>query len=357
MRIRLFAATNPANALFSVVEGIYELDSFSGEPIALISGDQVFISVYHDQLVFKRRNHPAVICDSLYISGKTTGDTFSLRAGSVQHLYAGDLHCLNYPGSFLLINICGTETYIAGVVQAEGGRGKHEEYIKTQAVIVRTYLFRYFDKHIADRFNMCDDIHCQVYKGLSGDTVIISAVNETRGQVITGSDSVLIISAFHSNCGGETVPAEDVWLTPQPWLKKVTDPFCTSSRNSKWQKSISLNEWLGYLKRMGYNADENNASSFNFSQLTRMVDYTTADFSLPLKQIRADLGLRSTFFSVSAEGDSVIFRGRGYGHGVGLCQEGAMVMAEKGFNYRQIIDFYYSGVWITDIKNANPQPR
>ena len=68
--------------------------------------------------------------------------------------------------------------------------------------------------------------------------------------------------------------------------------------------------------------------------------------------MRLDLNLRSTFFSVFASGDSMILKGRGYGHGVGLCQEGAMVMASKGFSYREIINFYYSGVIISDIKNA-----
>lgn len=73
---------------------------------------------------------------------------------------------------------------------------------------------------------------------------------------------------------------------------------------------------------------------------------------MPLRTIRSELDLRSTFFSVVAKGDTIILEGRGYGHGVGLCQEGAMEMAVKGFNYQQIIDFYYFGVLITDIKNA-----
>ena len=73
---------------------------------------------------------------------------------------------------------------------------------------------------------------------------------------------------------------------------------------------------------------------------------------MPLTTIRSDLNLRSTFFSVFVNGDSVILKGRGYGHGVGLCQEGAMEMASKGFSYRDIISFYYSGVIITDVKNA-----
>jgi stage II sporulation protein D len=83
-----------------------------------------------------------------------------------------------------------------------------------------------------------------------------------------------------------------------------------------------------------------------------MKDYRAGDFSLPLKQIRSDMDLRSAFFSLAVKGDSVIIKGRGYGHGVGLCQEGAMTMAQKGFDYRQIINFYYTGVIITDINNA-----
>ena len=77
---------------------------------------------------------------------------------------------------------------------------------------------------------------------------------------------------------------------------------------------------------------------------SRQIIYKTGNFSIPLMQIRTDLDLRSSFFSVRVEGDSVILTGRGYGHGVGLCQEGAMVMASKGYDYRKIIGFYYKGV-------------
>jgi stage II sporulation protein D len=96
----------------------------------------------------------------------------------------------------------------------------------------------------------------------------------------------------------------------------------------------------------------NDPSALNFSQKSRLADYKTVSFTIPLRTIRYDLNLRSTFFSVFTEGDSVILKGRGYGHGVGLCQEGAMVMAAKGFRYRDIINFYYTGVIISDIKNA-----
>lgn len=356
VRIRLFADSKPENALFSVVEGIYELDDFNGDPVELKPGDIVFITVYHDRLIVKQRTIPAILCDSLDIKAKAGNYIFSLRTDGIRRYYTGNLNCFGFTEELLLINIVDTESYIAGVVQAEGGKGKHEEYYKTQAVIARTYLYKHYDKHILDRYNLCDGIHCQSFKGMSDDTIIIRAAEETHNQVILDSDSILIIAAFHSNCGGETVPAEDAWLTSQPYLRKVTDPFCTASRNARWQKSIGLEEWLAYIRKMGYNTDENNISALNFSQLTRMEDYRINDFSLPLKQIRTDMDLRSTFFSLSVAGDSVLLKGKGYGHGVGLCQEGAMVMAQKGFDYRQIIDFYYSGVWITDIKNVTPQP-
>jgi stage II sporulation protein D len=352
VRIRLFTESNSGNALFSVIEGRYELNNFSGQPVEIVPGNNILISVFKNRLVIKQRSRPALVCDSLFITGKTGQDVFSLRADGMRRFYSGDLHSFNYPGSILFINICDTESYIAGVVQAEGGTGRHKEYVKTQAVIARTYLFKYFDKHILDRYNMCDDTHCQAFKGLSDDTLIIHAVQETRDQVIIGPDSILIIAAFHSNCGGETAPAEDVWLTVQPYLRKITDPFCTSSRNARWEKSIGLEDWLAYLRKMGYNQDSSSQTSLNYTQLTRMKDYRAGDFSLPLKQIRSDMDLRSAFFSLAVKGDSVIIKGRGYGHGVGLCQEGAMTMAQKGFDYRQIINFYYTGVIITDINNA-----
>jgi stage II sporulation protein D len=84
-------------------------------------------------------------------------------------------------------------------------------------------------------------------------------------------------------------------------------------------------------------------------------DYRIGSFSLPFTKIRNDLGLRSAFFSVTANSGSVTLKGRGNGHGVGLCQEGAMVMASKGFKFKQIIDFYFSDVIITDISNVKKE--
>ena len=106
------------------------------------------------------------------------------------------------------------------------------------------------------------------------------------------------------------------------------------------------------MRKYGFTGKTVDPSVFSFLQEKRLTDYNTGTFVMPLTTIRSELNLRSTYFSVIMEGESIILRGRGYGHGVGLCQEGAMVMAEKGFSYNQIIGFYYSGVLISDIKNA-----
>jgi len=355
VKIRLFSNQSPESAVFSVTEGKYEINLFNGEILTVLRDEPVIIARFNGKLAVKKRNENGFICDSLIFSGKTGMDSFSIMMNGVSHTrqyYSGDLQCFPDLGTLVFINISDVEKYISGVVMAEGGSGKNLEYFKTQAIIARTYMYKYFDKHLADRYNVCDNTHCQAFNGLSSDTLLNIAVMETGGQVILDKDSVLIISAFHSNCGGETASSEDVWLSPQPYLKSVDDPYCLSSRNATWQKSLPVTEWVSYLRKSGYYENVRDPSVFNFFQVSRLPDYKTGSFTIPLRTVRYDLNLRSTFFSVYAKGDSIVFKGRGYGHGVGLCQEGAMEMATKGFNYKQIIDFYYFGVLISDIKNA-----
>jgi stage II sporulation protein D len=143
-----------------------------------------------------------------------------------------------------------------------------------------------------------------------------------------------------------------VWLSGYPYIRKVSDPYCLNSPNARWRKVIPLSEWEAYLKKSGFNKEQTHVSSYNFSQLTRQNNYRLGSFSIPFSKMRSDLNLRSAFFSVEKEGQTVVLKGRGYGHGVGLCQEGARVMAAKGFKFNEIINFYYTGVIIADISHA-----
>lgn len=354
VRIRIFADQDPSSAVFTALKGKYEIDFYDGKSIPVPDNEPVILALFERKLAVKMKGSNGYICDSLIIKGISGNDRFSFRINGGQQgksTYAGDLQCLADLNTMVFINVSDVEQYIGGVVRAEGGPGKEPEYLKSQAVLARTFLYRHFERHILDRYNLCDNTHCQAFKGLSDDTLINRAVAETQDQVVLADDSTLIISAFHSNCGGETIAAEDVWLTGYPYLKKVSDPYCLNSRNSVWSTSIPFSEWRKYLELNGLK-DSGSNISFNFSQIKRLPDYRIATFSLPFKKIREDLNLRSSFFSVFREGDSIIFKGRGYGHGVGLCQEGAIVMASRGFKYTDIIRFYYTGVIITDIKNA-----
>jgi stage II sporulation protein D len=355
VRVRIFANQKPSSALLTVTGGRYELDIYDGKSISLTTGDPVILAMFNNKIAVKIRNSVSFMCDSLTVKGLTGIDRFSFRingGSQVRQFYSGDLQCISDLGVIVFINICDVEQYIAGVVRTEGGPGKRIEYLKSQAVLARTFMYRHFDKHLIDRYNLCDNTHCQAFNGVSTDTLVTRAALETKGLVVLDHDSILIISAFHSNCGGETSTSDFVWLSGHSYIKKVIDPYCIKSPNATWRKSIPLTEWEAYLKKSGYVASESAAPSYNFSQLTRQNDYRIGSFSLPFGQIRNDLNLKSAFFSVIEEGNLITFKGRGYGHGVGLCQEGAMVMAAKGFKYNEIINFYYSGVIITDVNNS-----
>ena len=355
VKVRLFSSQTPESVVFTVTSGEYEIKGLRGGPDIFRKNDLIVISRYNGRLAVKSLNRRGFIADSLKLTAITDNSSFSLRVNGQtpsRQYYNGDLTCYPDLGTLVLINNCDVESYIAGVVIAEGGAGKHKEYFKTQAIIARTYMYKHLDKHLHDRYSVCDNTHCQAYNGMSGDSLINSASLETRGLVILDRDSTLIISAFHSNCGGITVSSEQVWVSDQPYLKSVTDPYCLNSRNSTWEKKISTREWIEYLEKSGYNGKINDPAVFSFYQNKRWVDYKAGAFTLPFGKIRDDMKLRSSFFSVIAARDSVLLKGKGYGHGVGLCQEGAMEMAVQGKAYNEIIDFYYNEVIITDIKNA-----
>lgn len=355
VKVRLFASQTPESVVFTVTAGEFEI---RGDPDIFRKKDLIIITKYNGRLAVISQKSKGYIVDSLNITAQTENSAFSLRVNGtspVRQYYKGDFTCYPDLGTLVLVNNCDIESYISGVVRAEGGIGKNKEYFKTQAIIARSYLYKYFDKHLNDRYNVCDNTHCQAFNGLSMDSLINSATSQTHGLVIIDKDSSLIISAFHSNCGGVTVSSEHVWVTKQPYLQSVTDPYCLNSRNATWEKKISSKTWIDYLEKSGYAGKINDPAVFSFYQNKRWIDYKAGSFTMPFEKIRDDMKLRSAFFSVIAAKDSVLLRGKGYGHGVGLCQEGAMEMAARGNTYKEIIDFYYKDVIITDIRNAEVQ--
>ena len=248
----------------------------------------------------------------------------------------------------LILNYINIDYYVAGVVEAEGGTKAPMEYYKTQAILCRTYVLSHYFRHKDDGYNICDKVHCQVYKGKCKNSDILMAAIATRGMALVDSTGEYIIATFHSNCGGQTVSSADVWTKSLPYLRPVTDTYCRDSHNARWEKKILISDWLSYLKRNGCKITDSNKNDYlNFKQPFRKAFFDVNGARIPLKNVRNDLKLKSTFFETFPSGDNIILSGRGFGHGVGLCQEGAMKMALSGFNYLQIIDHYFYKVHIS----------
>ncbi|MEN9347777.1 MAG: hypothetical protein RLZZ77_1288, partial [Bacteroidota bacterium] len=236
------------------------------------------------------------------------------------------------------------ENYVPGVIEAEGG-GDHEiEYYKVQAIISRTYALNNLRRHEAEGFSVCDGTHCQVYHGRPRHEPLARQATEATEDIVIVDDNIdLITAAFHSNCGGHTVNAEDVWSKPLSYCVARPDSFCTMMPHSHWEKSMPSTQWYEYIQSKK-NPVTDSTGAIAYVPNKRSLYLVDSSFVIPTRTIRQDLKLRSAYFTVHDQGEQVKLMGQGFGHGVGLCQEGAMRMAVLGYTYKDIIHYYYKGV-------------
>jgi len=255
-------------------------------------------------------------------------------------------------GYLKCVNEIELDNYIGGVVQAESGRLSHPEFYKVQTILARTFALAHIQKHALEGFSLCDHTHCQAYFGKPTELNIIKSVFETKNKIVVDENLNLIEAAFHSNSGGQTLNSEDVWGSKLSYLRSVNDTFSLKMPNAKWERKIAKDDWLSYLKiKHNYPIDDEDAKllAFNFKQDTRKPFLESKNIKVPLKIVRVDFQLKSTYFSIVPKGDSLIFKGKGFGHGVGMCQEGAMRMAKLGYTYLDILNFYYQNTQLIDL--------
>jgi stage II sporulation protein D len=308
-----------------------------------------------DSLLLKLGDKEMGCFKNISLHALSTGSGFKLKVlvpGMGMRVYDDDLNVFVDKDQIGLINKVEFEKYVAGVVEAESGTVAGDEFYKVQSILCRTYALANMGKHLPEGFNLCDRVHCQVFRGHTKDKRIFQAAHITKDLIAVDNDLKLISTTFCSNCGGQTVNSEDVWGRSSSCLKSVKDSFCLHMPHARWQRRISIEDWRNYLELkhrypVGDSASMRNA--LNCNQNGRLVYFSDKDLKIPLKTIRSDFQLKSTFFSVEQFKDSVIFKGRGYGHGVGLCQEGAMNMAKLGYSYREILNFYYHNITIIDL--------
>jgi stage II sporulation protein D len=250
-----------------------------------------------------------------------------------------------------IVNQLEEPAYLCGVVEAETGCGAQPEFYRAQSILSRTYLYAHFSRHAKDGFNLCDGVHCQAYQGLlSRCQRVRTAVRETGGSVILDDDDLLITPSFHANCGGQTCSSESVWREKLPYLRSVRDDYCLQEAGARWSKRVALPAWRAFLADNGiFGAAPRQLEA---EQPTRRKYYEVGDQKVELIKLRQRFALRSAFFDVHVVGAAVLLSGRGYGHGVGLCQEGAMQMAARGRSCRQIVQHYYRSTRIAPFGEA-----
>ena len=255
-------------------------------------------------------------------------------------------------GTLLIVNDVEFETYLAGVVQSEI-YGSQTDIFRIQAIISRTWAMRNMQKHSAEGYNLCDGVHCQAYNNRCVRPDIMLGTIQSSGETLVDTEGNLIETPFHSNSGGQTANSEDVWKAALPYLRSVDDTFSFRMRQSDWTKTISQERWLGYFAKnhkININDSANRAELLHFEQPQRKAKI----LGVPLTKVRADWQLKSTFFSVEVDesSKSVILNGHGYGHGVGLSQEGTIRMVGLGFDYDSILRHYYTGAQIHRDENV-----
>ncbi len=302
-------------------------------------------------------------------------------------------------GKLSVVNVLPLQLYLQGVVPGEMSYGFPLEALKAQAVAARTFfLYNFGKKHPNSDFDVCDDVHCQAFVGKSRETEKTSkAVAETRGVVMVYEDE-LCSTPYSAVCGGHTEDASSAWNSEgEPYLKGHYDlpkdlvPHSFDLRSNEQARAwinatppvyCNLNtinaRWADYAKKyLRWEVElsrldlQTHIRQFTGSDIGDIVDLIpirrgvsgriseldiigstgkiNLERELVIRRTLSPAALYSSCFVVEKRGkeslpDAFILKGAGWGHGVGLCQIGASVMAAKGSTYGEILQHYYRGI-------------
>jgi stage II sporulation protein D len=357
--IKIFSQLKVQSFTFSPEVGIYSVWSNGVEILNTSTIALVKFTYSNDSIEVKTFENTIGKFKHLKISSNDENRSFRMKLISPDkkpRFYQDNLILETESGFLKCINEIELDNYIAGVVQAESGKRSYQEFYKVQAILARTFALSHIQKHATEGFSLCDHTHCQVYFGKSMEFEILKAVLETKNSVVVDDNLNLIEAAFHSNSGGETANSEDVWGSKLSYLRSVKDSFSVKMPNAKWERKMAKEDWLSYLKlKHNYPIQDSSALllAITFKQDNRKQYLEANNIKVPLKNVRTDLQLKSTFFTIIPFGDSLIFKGRGFGHGVGMCQEGAMRMAKLGYKHKEVINFYYQKTQLIDLRKLD----
>jgi len=341
---------------FTAVEGRYDIIAKDSILRVVEQGEKLLFTIRKGKINIEIDNELVSVDSFLLLRASHQSNYFKISSPNKvfkSREFDNELYVKYKNNNFELINDVNFDKYIAGVVEAEGGAKAPIEYYKAQAVLCRTYAARYYQKHLHEGYNLCSGVHCQAYNGRCSNQFILKSAIETTGLIIVDSEQKIISATFYANSGGQTVTAEDLWNTPHSYLQSKHDPYSIGKPGDVWSKEFQLADWKKYLSSKGYAVSDSVGYSFYQPNRLRYFTYNGNDSLLELKTMRTDLKLRSTYFSVEQVDNKIVLKGRGYGHGVGLSQEGAMEMARQNFTYDKIIKFYFTGVQLKNITSVS----
>ncbi len=304
-------------------------------------------------------------------TGSSASDCIAIatdKSGLNKACYNGEFIVSANGNKLNAINVIDIEDYLRGVVPYEIGKLDESKFeaLKAQAVAARTYAYKHFGSRVAQGFDVYADTRDQVYKGLHSATALTDkAVRETEGVVMTYNGE-FITAYYHSTCGGETEGVVTWGRPDHPYLKNKPDlrpdgtPWCRESNYTEWTREFTEDELRDLFQ---INAKEAKANVPSFSSIksmhiqdtlksgrihTLVIETNNGSFTAKADKIRwlfkrGGTILPSSFFRIHKNGNEWILKGKGFGHGVGLCQIGAAVMAYSGYTYSEILQHYYPG--------------
>jgi SpoIID/LytB domain protein len=249
------------------------------------------------------------------------------------------------------------EDYVLGVMRAEGSMESEPEALKALAIAIRTYALKNGARHAKDGYDFCSTTHCQRFVPGNSSPAMIDAVRATEGQVLTDARGQLADVYFGASCGGETANIGTLWgMTPPEYLRGVRDEYCLSGPHANWSDIIPRADLLRALQSDARSdvgnridqvivskRDETGRAEFITLEGEHRKSVRGWDFKIIVGRVLGWNLLKSSRFEVSRTGSNFIFRGSGFGHGLGLCQEGAHVMAARGVSFQRILEKYFPG--------------
>jgi len=293
-----------------------------------------------------------IINSFLYVNGKKYVETAFLFISDSDLVivdgikYRGKISITVNNGKLEVVNIIPLKNYLKSVVPAEMPESWDIEALKSQAVVSRTYALYMMMKNRGKNYDLKSDTWYQMYKGVISEGVKSSeAVQTTESQFMSFKDKP-VLAAFHSNSGGRTADPLYFWDEKFPYLNGFKDRF---SPSKEWSlkmdfEKLSIRLFNDRWQVQGVRVVKRSPSG---RVLKLLLKTDGGLFYIKGDKFRQKMGLKevkSTLFKIVNMKKGLFIKGRGFGHGIGLSQYGAKNMAEKGYKYKKIIQFYFSGM-------------